>query len=113
MIGWCYFGYHQFINWSDPVPGILSLVSVSEIFEPSKNILLLAGATLAMTLLLAIILNMIVPCAVKLHRGTRRDKQSNIPWDFKAWFLNFILWILVIISEVVVMNYLVIQPIKR
>lgn len=111
-LAWFYSDYHEKISLNDIGGGFSSLVSMDTIMEPEENIILMAALTVVM------IITSCLCCwclQFRTRGGTsapRRDKGTKTRMGMKERCHSIFIWILVLITEIALMKFLVINPIK-
>eukprot|EP01117_Protostelium_nocturnum_P012632 TRINITY_DN464_c0_g1_i1.p1 TRINITY_DN464_c0_g1~~TRINITY_DN464_c0_g1_i1.p1 ORF type:complete len:1664 (+),score=604.92 TRINITY_DN464_c0_g1_i1:191-5182(+) len=118
-IAWLYFDYQNIIGnelkagGSGFGGGISKLLNFGDLMNVKANPIIPVGAPIALAIVLMLICNF--GCRWRTRgpkSGTRRDAgcKSNMEWG-PRW-RTFLLWVLIIISEVALMKGLILNPIR-
>lgn len=107
-LAWLYFDWQNTVNnnnWA-------SLVNLNGLYNVENNIILTAGLTIILIIMFILIFHI---CGCRTRGGTRaprRDSGTPLNINVGAWFQCFILWIFTLATELVIMKYLILNPIK-
>jgi len=109
---WLYFSYQDYITLANIGGDVSALVSMDTISDPNRNLILPFGAIIAILVIMIILFNVWLRWRTRGKSAPGRGSKTPKLVNFVARVRCFFLWFFTIITEVVILNYLIVVPIK-
>jgi len=112
---WLYFDYHNIIGAYPSIKdGIVGVTRIDGIFDMYNNVILSFAIPVGLTLLLWVIVNLVLRWrTMGAKSAPRRDARCSANIAISSRVYVFLFWFLSIVTEIVVMKFLVINGIRK